>query len=84
MATAIASGELDHPIRASKAACPDFLGYDTIIVVFSGGKDSVACLLSLIEAGVPHARIKLHHHDVDGQGPSFADWPCTTGYLILS
>ena len=59
---------------------PDLRGYDTIIVAFSGGKDSIGCLLALIEAGVPLDRIELHHHDVDGQGPPFMDWPSTTAY----
>ncbi len=54
---------------------PDLRSYDTIILAFSGGKDSVACLLTLIEAGVPSERIELHHHDVNGQGRSFIDWP---------
>jgi predicted phosphoadenosine phosphosulfate sulfurtransferase len=39
--------------------------YDTIIVAFSGKKDSTGCLLSLIEAGAPREHIELHHHDVD-------------------
>ena len=59
---------------------PDLAGYDTIIVAFSGGKDSIACLLTLIDAGVPRERIELYHHDVDGQGPPFMDWPSTTAY----
>ena len=59
---------------------PDLASFDTIILAFSGGKDSIACLLSLIEAGAPLDRIELHHHDVDGQGPSFMDWPSTTAY----
>jgi hypothetical protein len=52
MATAIAFPEVDHLIPANKAPCPDLRSYDTIIVAFSGGKDSVACLLFLIEVGV--------------------------------
>ncbi|MDE1905136.1 MAG: phosphoadenosine phosphosulfate reductase family protein [Rhodospirillales bacterium] len=59
---------------------PDLQSYDTIIVAFSGGKDSIGCLLTLIDAGVPADRIELHHHDVDGQGDPFMDWPCTTAY----
>jgi len=59
---------------------PDLASYDRIIVAFSGGKDSIACLLTLIEAGVPASRIDVYHHDVDGAGPSFMDWPCTTAY----
>ncbi|PZQ55945.1 MAG: phosphoadenosine phosphosulfate reductase [Phenylobacterium zucineum] len=53
--------------------------YDRILVAFSGGKDSLACLLLLLEAGVPPSRIELHHHDVDGDQP-FIDWPCTLPY----
>ena len=45
-------------------------GYDVIVVAFSACKDSLACLLTLLEAGVPPARIELRHHDVDGGGPS--------------
>jgi 3'-phosphoadenosine 5'-phosphosulfate sulfotransferase (PAPS reductase)/FAD synthetase len=59
---------------------PDLASYDRIIVAFSGGKDLIACLLTLIEAGVSASRIDVYHHDVDGAGPSFMDWPCTTAY----
>jgi 3'-phosphoadenosine 5'-phosphosulfate sulfotransferase (PAPS reductase)/FAD synthetase len=59
---------------------PNLMSYETIIVAFSGGEDSIACLLSLLNAGVPRERIELYHHDVDGQGPSFMDWPSTTAY----
>lgn len=38
------------------------------IVAFSGGKDSVAMVLHLLEIGVPKESIHLHHHDVDGGG----------------
>jgi 3'-phosphoadenosine 5'-phosphosulfate sulfotransferase (PAPS reductase)/FAD synthetase len=61
-------------------AAPDLRSYDHFVVAFSGGKDSVACLATLIDAGVPPARIGLYHHDVDGAGESFMDWPCTTAY----
>ena len=62
------------------ATNPDLRSYDTIVVAFSGGKDSIGCLLSLIEAGAPPECIELHHHDVDGQGAPFMDWPSTTTY----
>lgn len=58
----------------------DLKSYDHIVVAFSGGKDSLGCLLTLIEAGVPAERIELHHHEVDGRGPPFMDWPCTPAY----
>ena len=59
---------------------PDLASYDSFVVAFSGGKDSIACLLTLLDAGVPPERIDVYHHDVDGAGPSFMDWPSTTGY----
>ncbi len=65
---------------ASHATVPDLGSYDRIVVAFSGGKDSVASLLTVLEAGVPPERIDVYHHDVDGAGPSYMDWPCTTAY----
>jgi len=55
--------------------------YDRIFLAFSGGKDSIACYLHLLEKGVPPDKIELHHHAVDGmEGSSLMDWPCTTAY----
>ena len=59
---------------------PDLHSYDRIVIAFSGGKDSVASLLTVMDAGVPPERIDVYHHDVDGNGPSFMDWPSTTAY----
>ena len=59
---------------------PDLQSYDRIVIAFSGGKDSVASLLTVLDAGVPAERIDVYHHDVDGNGPSFMDWPSTTAY----
>lgn len=55
--------------------------YDLIVVLFSGGKDSVACLYKLLELGVPKEKIELWHHDIDGGNPiRHMDWRCTQSY----
>jgi len=60
----------------------DLQSYDQVIVAFSGGKDSIASFLSLLEAGVPTHKIELWHHDIDGreEGKNFMDWPATPAY----
>ena len=45
--------------------------YDLIIVLFSGGKDSVAAYFRLLELGVPKEKIELWHHDIDGGHPNW-------------
>ena len=56
--------------------------YDLIVVLLSGGKDSVACLYTLLEMGVPKGKIELWHHDIDGGHPSRRmDWRCTQNYV---
>jgi 3'-phosphoadenosine 5'-phosphosulfate sulfotransferase (PAPS reductase)/FAD synthetase len=55
--------------------------YDRILLAFSGGKDSLAALLHLLDLGVSPDRIELHHHEVDGQGEVFMDWPITPAYV---
>lgn len=55
--------------------------YDKIIVSYSGGKDSLACLLHLLDLGVPREKLELHHNDVDGHGEPLMDWPCTPAYV---
>lgn len=60
----------------------DVHSYDHVIVAFSGGKDSAACVLHLLELGVDPDKIELWHHEVDGrEGSKLMDWPCTTGYV---
>lgn len=68
------------------------IDYDYIIVAFSGGKDSTACVLHLLEQGVDpeqiaspvryaHSKIELWHHLVDGrEGSTLMDWPVTEDY----
>lgn len=56
--------------------------YDLIVVLLSGGKDSVACYYKLLELGVPKEKIELWHHDIDGGHPSRRmDWRCTRNYV---
>lgn len=56
--------------------------YDLIVVLISGGKDSVACYLKLLELGVPKEKIEFWHHDIDGGHPSRRmDWKCTQSYV---
>lgn len=58
----------------------DGIRFDRILVAFSGGKDSLACILHLLELGVDPVDIELHHHDIDADGETFMDWPCTPAY----
>lgn len=62
-------------------AQPDLDQYDRFVVFQSGGKDSIACILHLLDCGVDPDRIELHHHDVDGrEGSRLVDWPITRSY----
>lgn len=55
--------------------------YDHIIVYFSGGKDSLACLLHLLDIGADMSKVELWHHDIDGrEGSTLMDWPVTPAY----
>lgn len=72
------SVETPVPINLTLA---ELLTYDIIYVAFSGGKDSLACVLHLLELGVPRERIELHHHLVDGrESEQMMDYPVTEAY----
>jgi hypothetical protein len=65
----------------SELSLAQLLAYDFILIAFSGGKDSLWCLLYLLALGVPPSRIELWHHLIDGnEGSDLMDWPCTTAY----
>ena len=58
----------------------DLYSYDRYIVSFSGGKDSTALLLFLLDNGVPKEKIELWHQEIDGRGRSLFDWEVTPDY----
>lgn len=58
----------------------ELLSYDRYLVQFSGGKDSTACFLHLVEQGVPEEKIELWHQLVDGRGKTWMDWEITEAY----
>ena len=59
----------------------DPTAYDRITIGWSGGKDSLALLLLMLEMGVKPERIELHHNLVDGrEGSTLMDWPVTESY----
>ena len=37
--------------------------YDLVILLISGGKDSIACYYKLLELGVPKQKMEFWHHD---------------------
>jgi 3'-phosphoadenosine 5'-phosphosulfate sulfotransferase (PAPS reductase)/FAD synthetase len=58
--------------------------YDKIIMSISGGKDSLAFLLFLLNNGARPEQIELWHQSIDGRGNTkraFFDWPSTEGYV---
>lgn len=70
-----------EPIPETFLESVDPFSYDHIIVAFSGGKDSLACLLYLLSLGVKKSVMELWHHDIDGrEGSRLMDWPVTRDY----
>ena len=78
------SVRLPKPIRANTAELLPLEEYDYFLVSFSGGKDSLACVLYLLELGVPPEKIQLWHQLVDGAledgERNFFDWAITEDY----
>ncbi|RIY40989.1 phosphoadenosine phosphosulfate reductase family protein [Neopusillimonas maritima] len=75
------SESVARPGQYFSASQVDLDTYDQIIVCMSGGKDSIACLLHLLDLGVDRSRVELWHHEVDGrEGSSLMDWPFMTSY----
>jgi 3'-phosphoadenosine 5'-phosphosulfate sulfotransferase (PAPS reductase)/FAD synthetase len=74
-------------LSADMSPIPALADYDRFLVAFSGGKDSVACVLHLLEQltqlGISHSKVELHHHLVDGrEGSTLMDWPVTEDYCV--
>lgn len=58
------------------------MDYDKYVVTFSGGKDSTALVLYLLNNGVPPHKIELWHHEIDGREQTFMDWEITPSYCL--
>lgn len=66
---------------AKQITKPALNSYDHFVIYFSGGKDSLASLLHLLDQGVDPAKIELWHHEIDGrEGSQLMDWNCTPDY----
>ncbi|MEJ8837732.1 phosphoadenosine phosphosulfate reductase [Ramlibacter sp. AN1133] len=79
----VLQGEQEHCEKASAEFSPQLDSYDLIVLLFSGGKDSLAMLLHLLELGVDPNRIHCHHHLVDGrEGSTLLDYPVTEDYCV--
>ncbi|MGH6782067.1 MAG: phosphoadenosine phosphosulfate reductase family protein, partial [Sphingomonadaceae bacterium] len=76
MTVALTGGQLAAPVPLL-----DLKSYDRIVIALSGGKDSVASTLALLEAGARAEQLMFIHHEVDGrEGGSMMDWGATPGY----
>lgn len=74
-------GTASDQAAVESAPDPDLSAYARIVVAFSGGADSVACVLHLLDLGADPERLELHHHLVDGnEGSNLMDWPITEAY----
>jgi len=59
-----------------------FEEFDLIIISISAGKDSMGCVMNLLDRGVPKEKMVLFHQNVDGseEDEEVFDWPCTLAY----
>lgn len=69
--------QLDLPVYTDIVKLPNRI--DHYILAFSGGKDSLYCLLWLLE-NVDRSKIEIWHHLVDGEN-HFFDWQITKSYV---
>lgn len=58
----------------------DLYSYDKYGICFSGGKDSTALLLFLLDNGIPKEKIELWHQEIDGKSTPLFDWEVTPNY----
>ncbi len=86
-------GPKDEPASIPESyGDPDLQSFDKIVVLFSGGKDSLACLFYVVELclqlGIDvSSTVEAWHHAVDGRPARFGgsgthtwDWPVTESY----
>ena len=72
------------PLPVEKKIIDNINSYDKIIISYSGGKDSDACVLYLMDYIKDKSKIELWHQCVDGRGKThkeFFDWQSTDGYV---
>ena len=77
--------ELAPPVKERTVEPLPMTDYDRVLVQWSGGKDSLACILHLLDLGVDPFRIELWHQRIDGAkgDDPWMDWPCTDRYVEL-
>jgi 3'-phosphoadenosine 5'-phosphosulfate sulfotransferase (PAPS reductase)/FAD synthetase len=72
--------ETAHDKKHFLEKLPPLETYTKVVVLFSTGKDSLACLLHLLELGVPKEKIELWHHIIDKDSEKKMDHPVTVPY----
>jgi len=72
---------IDAPGTYFEAKNIDLSIYDIFIVCLSGGKDSIAAYLRLLDMGVDRSKIELWHHKIDAEDDPFMDWVFMESYV---